>query len=352
MTSPVADGAWANPSGQHPAAQGQGWAAPGGPARVPVPAAPPAVEPGPPAYGAPAAYGAPPAYGQPAAYGAPPPRWGAPYQLELRPGIVALRPLAVGDVLDGSLTLLRRYLRPVVAVSVVVAIAVQALGFLIETARAGTDNGGVEAGYLFLTLLLTQLGGLILAGPISALAGEAVLGRPMSMPQLWAKTRPRAPAILVTALLIVLLSVLGFVLAVVPFFLVLVYCAFSTQAAVLEKLPARQAVARSVALVRGSFWRVLGVLLLAGLIAGVVGLVLQTPAIALAAVVTGHFFTSAAAASSTTSRAILSVGAAVAGIFTLSFSAGVHSLLYIDRRMRSEGLDVSLRQAAGTSGSR
>lgn len=323
MTSPGADGGWANPSGQ-PEHASQGWGAP------------PALPDAGPGYAAPD-------------YSQPPPRGGAPYQpLDLRPGIVALRPLAVGDVLDGSLTLLRRYFRPVIAMSVLVAVVVQAVGFGLTTVTTDTDSAGVTIGLVFFSFLLSQLAGLILAGPISALAGEAVLGRPMSSREVWARTKPRAAAILLTAVFVAVLSIVGLVLFVVPFFLVLVYYAFSTQAAVLEKLPTRKAMSRSITLVRGSFWRVLGILLLAGIIARVVAVVLEIPAVIIADIATGHLFTTAAGASSLTSRAIITVGGTIAAIFTLPFTAAVHSLLYMDQRMRNEGLDVSLRQAASS----
>ena len=42
------------------------------------------------------------------------------------------------------------------------------------------------------------------------------------------------------------------------------------------------------------------------------------------------------------------VGAGLASVLVAPFSSGVMALLYVDRRMRAEGLDVALQTATGT----
>lgn len=64
------------------------------------------------------------------------------------------------------------------------------------------------------------------------------------------------------------------------------------------------------------------------------------PAVAIATLVAGGSTTSFVAI------AIESVAQAIALTLTISFSAAVVSLLYIDVRMRREGLDVELARAA------
>ena len=119
--------------------------------------------------------------------------------------------------------------------------------------------------------------------------------------------------------------------------------ALAAPAMVLERLPLREALRRSGVLVRHSWWRVLGVLVLAALIAGVVGQVLQLPFTAFGG--GGSLFT---AGDDVTLRALVlaQVGAGVAQVLTAPFNSGVRALLYIDRRMRAEGLDVALAAAA------
>ena len=47
---------------------------------------------------------------------------------------------------------------------------------------------------------------------------------------------------------------------------------------------------------------------------------------------------------------ILVIGAIAAGTVTRPITAGVTVLLYVDMRMRKEGLDLALRTASGTAG--
>ena len=104
----------------------------------------------------------------------------------------------------------------------------------------------------------------------------------------------------------------------------------------------RAALTRSGVLVRRSWWRVLGVLLLTALVAGAVGQVLQVPFLLLTGdpleVLTGSD-------TSSTGFVLASLGTLVAAVVVGPFAAAVRGLLYVDRRMRAEGLDVALAAA-------
>ena len=81
--------------------------------------------PGPPQYGQPRygqpRYGQPPygqpRYGQPA-YGQPPYGW----RPDVKPGVVPLRPLGLGELLDGAVGVLRRYPRPALGLAALIAV--------------------------------------------------------------------------------------------------------------------------------------------------------------------------------------------------------------------------------------
>jgi hypothetical protein len=45
---------------------------------------------------------------------------------------------------------------------------------------------------------------------------------------------------------------------------------------------------------------------------------------------------------------LTAIGGVISGTLVRPFSAGVIALLYIDRRMRAEALDLTLQQAAAT----
>jgi hypothetical protein len=130
----------------------------------------------------------------------------------------------------------------------------------------------------------------------------------------------------------------------------LVACSLALPTVVLERQGPARALGRSFRLVRGSWWRVLGVTLLAGLIVLVAALVLQIPfnLIARAAGGGGSGF---AAFTDPSNVAVLSVvittiGTIVSGAITRPIEAGVGVLLYVDLRMRKEGLDLALQTAA------
>jgi hypothetical protein len=66
---------------------------------------------------------------------------------------------------------------------------------------------------------------------------------------------------------------------------------------------------------------------------------------------TSGFGTDPAAVLSTGSVVVLAIGAIVASTITLPFKSAVNVLVYVDRRMRTEGMDIELQRAAGHGGS-
>jgi hypothetical protein len=299
--------------------------------------------------------------------------------------VVPLRPLGLGELLDGSVAVVRRYPRPTLGISVLVAVVTTLLGILLVsllprgalTATAdGVDGLQVDSGQLGAfavggtgTVLITALAGIVLSGVITVVVGKAVLGQPLTTADAWRAVRPLLGRLvllaLVTGLLVVasavggvLLAVLAYALAGAPSLLVgiplgiaglagsvylYVRLALAAPAMVLEKVRLREALRRSGVLTRHSWWRVLGVLVLAAVIAGVVGQVLQLP---FAAFGGGGSLLTAGADVGLRSLVLAQVGAGLAQVLTAPFSSGVRALLYIDRRMRAEGLDVALAAAA------
>ena len=115
-----------------------------------------------------------------------------------------------------------------------------------------------------------------------------------------------------------------------------------TPVVVLEGTGPWRALARSWRLVWRSFWRVFGILLLAEIIVGVAGGILQLPFTVVASVAGG---------SGLSLGSVISVlGSIAAGTVTQPITAAVTVLLYVDRRMRREGLDLALSTAAGNGG--
>jgi membrane-anchored glycerophosphoryl diester phosphodiesterase (GDPDase) len=111
----------------------------------------------------------------------------------------------------------------------------------------------------------------------------------------------------------------------------------ATPALMLERLHMVESVRRSFRLTKGSFWRLLGIYLLASILVGVVAQIVGVPISILASILL--VTTNGDPAVLAITSALTSV---IAALITTPFSAAVVALLYIDTRMRREGLDVQL----------
>jgi len=219
--------------------------------------------------------------------------------------VVPLRPLGLGELLDGSVAVLRRYPRPVFAVSAVVAVLTGALqlvtSLVVLAPLRGTTAGGLAAdsGALesflggtavatVVSLLLSTLATAVLTGFVTIVVSRAVLEQGTTLREGWELLRPRIGRLLLTALALAgttfglvllsfvalggLVAALGGVGGALGALVVLaalgtaawlyIRWSLATAAVVLEKTGVRVALKRSAVLARGDFWRILGVLLL------------------------------------------------------------------------------------------
>jgi len=367
--SPEQPPAW--PGSGQPPAQGAGPQGPGAPQPGHPPPSPP---PGQGGWGQPAPGSAPGAWGQPAH------PWG-PMPQAPKPGIVPLRPLGVGELLDGALGLIRSNPRTVLGL----AATISALSALIQTVGvwatvaildtsltvSTTSSGNLEADLTSIaTAGVAQLIPGLMAGFLQVLASglfivlvaAAVLGHRLDAGATWERLRPRLAALVGLTLLITVLglaalaAVVGIIVllavalggwAVLPGLVLgvgaglalafaYVKLAIAAPALVIEGLSPIAAMRRSWALVRGSWWRVLGILVLSALITNLLTAVVSVPISMVAALVTG--------VSETLWPSVVAAGVTtlVAGIVTLPFGAAVTGLLYTDLRMRREALDIQL----------
>ena len=350
-------------------------------------------------YGAPVPGQQPGSYGQPG-YGAPgqrphPPWPGQPQAP--KPGVIPLRPLGVGEILDGAFTSIRRNPRATLGIaallltgSAVITTAVSLIlvhylgsvnlpapGQRLTTAQAThllTKILQVLAPAAALSVVLAFIVDTVLTGLLTVVIGRSVLGHQISAGQAWRIARPRLPSLIgVTLLIPLILLGLWAVYAIVLIILALVHAPgaligglaaigaiagivltiwftimfrMAGQAVVLEREGPARALGRSWRLVRGSFWRVLGITLLAGLIVVVTAGVLQIPFGLLAAAAGGGNSLLPSTGGNVAGILISAVGGVVAGAVARPISAGVAVLLYVDLRMRREGLDLVLQTAA------
>jgi hypothetical protein len=369
-------GQWSAPGGQDQPAGNQH--APGGPRpQYGNPHGPP------PQYAN--AQGPPPQYanpqGPPPQYGSsqPPSQWHQLPPEDLirlhKPGVVPLRPLTLGDIFDGSLKTMRRNPEATIGMAVIVLAVFLVPSLLLAIALRQLDSLNTTdwvAISVVLPALASSIATLALSGFVIYVVSEAALGDRVSIGQTWREVRGRLPAligvtlltglifvgvVIAMMLLVVLLvalvgdagAVLGVLLALaaLPLFLWLTArVALGAGAVVLERVGPARGIGRSWRLTSGGqAWRVLGILLLAGIVAGIFSFAVSLPlgfaTSALVELVTDDLGTQL------TATVILEhLLQLVVNAVATPFTAGVTALVYLDQRMRREGLDVTLIRAA------
>jgi len=390
--TPVSDeqpGGWARPGEeQAPPAwtPPQGWAPQQPPPYVP-PGQLPYVPPGQQPY-------VPP--GQPQGGWGPPPGAFQPPPPPPKPGIIALRPLGVGEILDGAISAIRGYPRMMLGLSAVVAAITQVLivpvtwlllrdsgdqAFSFDQSTTTTPEQDVTFAASAITatgvqVVVTLVASLVLTGILTVAVSRAVLGQSISARDAWNQARPRLPALLgVTGLVLLIMLglavlalapgvilaiasaptaavVIAFVLGIPAFVVVAAYLytafALAPPAIVLERQGVVASLRRSRSLVRGAWWRTFGILLLVNLIAQVLAGILGVPFTVLTllvAWVTGDGLNVYAILP----LLVTALGTIVASAVTWPFTAVSTALIYVDRRMRREALDLELARAAGVA---
>ncbi|MBG6223728.1 hypothetical protein IWX63_000276 [Arthrobacter sp. CAN_A2] len=406
---------WQPPGQQHGPAAPSGGAPPTGP---PVPANPwgqPAGPPaGPPRAGSPGTPGGspgsgfpPPLYGPPAGSqgwgtGYPPPGLGGPgvdrapgYQAPPKPGVIPLRPLGLGEILDGAFQACRKnplatFGIAILLQAVVALVTVLLLGNLLSSfevfesadptpdslisAFAGLGVFASVAGVVSAVALLVLQGILVI--PVA----RAVINQGTTFGQAWRLARGRilpllgfgllafAAGLAALALLVGIsaLAILGLeeysALVIIPLVLgalvamvwVGTKLVVAPAALMLEGVGPWTSIRRSWQLTRGNWWRTFGIVLLTSIIVSIITSVISAP-LSFAVTLFFGFSTSASAApDAMESLPVLAASQAIAALFTAvgyAFQAGVTSLLYVDLRIRREGFDVVLMREHEQAGS-
>jgi hypothetical protein len=362
-----------------PGAQPPGYPPPGYPAYPAYPGYPAYPPPGYAAYPPPgyAGYpGYPPPGYQP--YGPP------PIPPALKPGVIPLRPLTLAEIFNGAIAYIRTNFATTLGLTTVVVVVAQALtvvlqaGPLLATGDANVLRGEdvSEAAILATSAsglagtAATALSAILLSGMLTVVVGRAVFGSRITIGEAWQRVRGRLIALLVFTALeaigsVVIIAVAALIIAGVlvaansiaasivgvPLVLgtiaLLVYLStmlsFAPPVIVLERLAIIPAIKRSFALVKSGFWRVLGIRLLAAIVAWVIAGAMTVPFS-----IGGQILLFAAESVTTALIALMltAVGSAIGQIVTAPFNAGVVVLLYADHRMRSEAFDLVLLTGA------
>ncbi|MEE1786006.1 hypothetical protein PUR71_24355 [Streptomyces sp. SP17BM10] len=373
-----------------------GWASPGSsepprddarppadaPAGVPGPSAPPQGAPvPPPAWGGPQV---PPARN---GWGGPPPGpqgpygpygWGAPPSP--KPGVIPLRPLGLGELLDGSVSTIRKHWRTALGLSLGIAVLQQAGGVGAQLLVGGKTGDFTAVFVALASMPLNLLLGVIATALLTVVVSRAILGQGVTIREAWRGARAQLLQLLGLTLLTGLITggvmVLGFgpligylaagaaSPAIVGLLVIVgllslpvvvwlwIQLSLAAPALMLEKQGVITALSRSRRLVRGSWWRICGITVLSQIIAFVVAAIIAVPFTIIGLVLgLGDLQQQVESGGTTQQPVALLVATAIAGVIastlTVPFTAGIGVLLYVDQRIRREALDIELARAAG-----
>ena len=312
-----------------------------------------------------------------------------------QPGIIPLRPLTVGELFNGAFQAVR--VNPQTMFGF--AFAIMAVVGLVQAFFASSSTSSLTRALSsgdtddliyslgssmgsFATDGLTLLATAFLSGMLALTVWDAVLGRKSSPADAWHRFSPRFVPVLLATLLIGIIEFVAIVVVLlvflIPFFLVVanaatarsldsasagiggalsiiflmivaliviacfltVKFAFTSSAVVLEGLGPVDAMKRSWSLSKGSFWRILGRILLIGIVTTLITSVLG-------AIVGAILGVGANAAESLGLLVAFSafLGALLSAV-VIPVQSSFYTLMYLDERMRKENLAPMIAQEA------
>ncbi|MEV0282212.1 glycerophosphoryl diester phosphodiesterase membrane domain-containing protein [Streptomyces sp. NPDC050610] len=314
-----------------------------------------------------------------------------------KPGVIPLRPLGVGEIIEGAFATMRTQWRTVFGVSLGLAVVTQTAATAVNGIwfrnNPGLDSlkddpditagealrtiGRLLAG-MGVTSFVGILGSIVATAMLTVVVSRAVLGRTATLREAWTGARPQLLRMLGLIILVPLLIAAAVTVAILPGLMVtlagaetggaalallgsLAGCAvavwlwirysLAAPALMLEKQGVIASMRRSAKLVRGTWWRVFGVQLLALLIVFVITAIVQIPTGIVQLLFGGggdttNVLQGGASSVSWTYLIVAGIGALISSVITFPVTAGITALLYTDQRIRRESLDVELIRAA------
>lgn len=318
-----------------------------------------------------------------------------------KPGIIPLRPLSIGDIYQGAFAAIKTNARTMfgftaalLGVVLVISIGINYAIINLVLPNYLSPSSPYAAVFTSLSGSFSQLGGsllqvlatVLLSGLIVVAVSRSVLGRVASSKEVWERTKSKFLPLIGLNIITSIISGLMMIIGIVVFFVLLASVASTAKtdreflqdlgvslvgllilmvisalvssylsikfsvaspAMVLENLGVFAAIGRSWSLTRGNFWRLFGINILTAIITSMVAGIFGGIAGALGAifVVVGSSSPEDVIASLNTTYILIMVMSTIAQLLILPFTSSVNALLYIDLRMRKEGLDVELRNA-------
>lgn len=345
---------WQAPGGEHPVAPG--------PALPPHPGSMP-----------PSQYG----------YAPPPP-----------PGLIPLRPLTLGTILGATFRVFRRNPGPTVGLSlglnaiwallfVLIAAGFAAFAISRVSLAAPSEQGDIIAGTVLaggLTLLIPVAASIAISGVLQGIVAlevsRATIGEKLRARGLFRLARGRIGALVGWALLVTLAWIVALAVVAGAVTLLIVFggqvglivgiilavlaglglaalavwigtkVSLVPSVLLIEHVPLRSAIARSWSLTNRSFFKTLGIQLLVSVIVGTASQIISIPISVISGIISAIV---APTGDPTTVLVIAAISELVAGVVgiviqsvTTVMISSTAALIYLDLRMRKEGLDLEL----------
>ncbi|MFJ5722801.1 hypothetical protein [Streptomyces sp. NPDC093149] len=328
-----------------------------------------------------------------------------------KPGVIPLAPLRLGDIFGGAFSTIGRYWKQLFGVGVAVyGVALVVVGAATSIAYSATSDHLhriislsadqdpssddlapvlIAFGAIWLVAMVAlMLCTALMYAAVPVILQEAVLGRPTTFSVVWRRAWARVPAVIGTVILSSLIAMIPIVLMMVGFCALVISAitlthesgaavwtalgllgalataplaawlwvkfSLAAPAAVFERQSPVAALRRSSQLVRGDWWRVFGISLLAFVMAAVANYVIQIPFSFLgmfSGVIGGSTLDedpnpASIAFAMSGYLVILVLGQLIGQLLSSTFPQLVTGLLYVDRRMRAENLGPVLAEAA------
>jgi hypothetical protein len=311
-----------------------------------------------------------------------------------KPGLIPLRPLGFGTLLGAAFQVMRRNPKPTVGMALLLnggigllvavvagGIAFYAFGRVQGASSDDTDEiiaGSVGTGLILMIVpvLLSLVVSALLQGIVSLEVARATIGEKLTFRGLWRLAKGRVGVLIgwsALLSLVLLVAVVLFALAItlaisagtpesilgafglaiivgIAGFVVAAWIGIKLSLVpsilMLERVTLRTAIARSWSLTNGYFWKTLGITFLVNFIINVATQIISTPLSIVAGIggslinVNGEEQTGIVIAA--VSYLISGVVSILVGAVAIVLLSAVTTLIYIDIRMRKEGLDIEL----------
>ncbi len=261
---------------------------------------------------------------------------GAPVTSPERP--LPLRQMGIGEIIDAAVKLYRRDWLALMGIVAFVLVPVTFIQFWLTQVMlppvGSTPSNEAALQFFAVSLVFFAVQFLIvqpfLVAAIARAAADAYLGQRVGVGSTYRYALAKLPAILWVTILTSIITIIGFILLIIPGIIAFVRLSLTPPVVVVEDVRGTKAVSRSWRLTSGHFWRLFALLILSTLIAtvGVLIITIPTEVVALMLGPAGW--------------PVAALGTTLAAVLITPFSMLIIVLFYFDMRIRKEGFDIEV----------